>query len=319
MRITNDTNQRMAQTFDAMEKCRTVKLVQFHLPESGCRIGVLDGDRVLDITSPELCSTLDLIKQAASEGVMVEEIVSRLDAVGGYSYEALNVRPDSVRPHLLIPIYPPEVWGCGVTYKRSAEMRDEDTTGARGIYDYVYFAERPEIFFKATAARCVGSNDYICIRRDSALTAAEPELAYVIGKDRDIVGFTVCNDVSAWDIERENPLYLPQSKIFYGCCALGPVLVLRSGIEDPYDLDITCEIIRDDKVIFAGEINSSAMKRRFDELTDFLCRDNPIPVGTVMTTGTGIMVPNDYALAAGDVVEIEIEGIGKLSNPVKGL
>jgi 2-dehydro-3-deoxy-D-arabinonate dehydratase len=296
-----------------------MRLVQFYLPGSGCRIGILDGDEVLDITSPELCSTMDLIERATSEGIAVEEVASELDTNGKYSYEALNILPDNSKPYLLIPINPPEVWGCGVTYKRSAEMRDEDTTGAKGIYDHVYFAERPEIFFKATAARCVGPNDSISIRSDSTLTAAEPELAYVLGKDQGIIGFTVCNDVSAWDIERENPLYLPQSKIFHGCCALGPVLALKSGIMDPYDLNIICKIIRDDKVIFAGEINSSAMKRTFEELTDFLCRDNPIPMGTVMTTGTGIMIPNDYALAAGDVVEIEIEDIGKLSNPVRKL
>ena len=142
-------------------------------------------------------------------------------------------------------------------------------------------------------------------------------MAYVLGEGKDIIGFTVCNDVSAWDIERENPLYLPQSKIFYGCCALGPALALESGIEDPYNLNITCKIIRDDKTIFTGEINTSEMKRTFDELTGFLCRDNPVPIGTVMTTGTGIMIPNDYALMAGDIVEIEIEGIGKLSNPVR--
>ena len=296
-----------------------MKLVQFYLPESGCRIGILDGDEVSDITSPGLCSTMDLIGRAAAEDVTLEEVVSELGTQGRYSYESLNALPDDSKPHLLIPINPPEVWGCGVTYKRSAEMRDEDTTGAKGIYDHVYFAQRPEIFFKATPARCVGPNGHICIRSDSTLTAAEPELAYVISEDQNIIGFTVCNDVSAWDIERENPLYLPQSKIFYGCCALGPVLATKSGIGNPYDLKITCEIIRNDKAIFAGEINSSAMKRTFDELTDFLCRDNPIPIGTVMTTGTGIMIPNDYALAAGDVVEIEIEGIGKLSNPVREL
>jgi len=260
---------------------------------------------------------MDLIQEAISRDTTVEEIASGLHTNGEYSYESLNVRPDKSRPHLLIPIHPPEVWGCGVTYKRSAEMRDEDTTGEKGIYDHVYFADRPELFFKATASRCVGTNDYIGIRSDSTLTAAEPELAYVLGKGKDIIGFTVCNDVSAWDIERENPLYLPQSKIFYGCCALGPVLVLKSGIGDPYNLDITCEIIRDEKVIFAGEISSSAIKRTFDELTGFLCRDNPVPVGTVMTTGTGIMIPNDYALMPGDIVEIEIEGIGKLSNPAR--
>jgi 2-dehydro-3-deoxy-D-arabinonate dehydratase len=296
-----------------------MKLVQFYLPESGCRLGILKNDTVLDITSPEICTTMDLIDRAVEEEVTVDEVASGLKSSGKYSYESLSITPDSSKPHLLIPIYPPEVWGCGVTYKRSAEMRDEDTTGARGIYDHVYSADRPEIFFKATALRCVGPNDYICIRSDSTLTAAEPELASAIGKDEIIIGFTVCNDVSAWDIERENPLYLPQSKVFYGCCALGPVLVTESEIKDPYDLDIGCRIIRNDEVIFTGEINSSAMKRSFDELTDFLCRDNPILIGTVMTTGTGIMIPNDYALEAGDVVEIEIEGIGKLSNPVKKL
>jgi len=296
-----------------------MKIVQFYLPEGGYRLGILKNDTVLDITSPEIFTTMDLIDRAVEEDVTVDEIASGLKSSGKYSYESLSISPDSSRPHLLVPIYPPEVWGCGVTYKRSAEMRDEDTTGARGIYDHVYSADRPEIFFKATALRCVGPNDYICIRSDSTLTAAEPELAYVIGKDEDIIGFTVCNDVSAWDIERENPLYLPQSKVFYGCCALGPVLVTGSEIEDPYDLDIACSIIRNDEVIFAGEINSSAMKRSFDELTDFLCRDNPILIGTVMTTGTGIMIPNDYALEADDVVEIDIEGIGKLSNPVRKL
>ena len=296
-----------------------MKLLQFYLPEKGQRVGILKDDEVLDITSTGLESTLELIKRSISEGTSVDKIASAQKTVGTYSYESLNIIPDKSKPHLLIPIHPPEVWGCGVTYKRSAEMRDEDTTGARGIYDYVYSAPRPELFFKATSARCSGPNDYINIRSDSNLTAAEPELAYILGKGNEIIGFTVCNDVSAWDIERENPLYLPQSKIFYGCCALGPVISLNSEIMDPYILDISCRIIRDKEVIFSGEINSSKIKRTFDELTDFLCRDNPTLPGTVMTTGTGIMVPNDYALAPGDIVEIEIEGIGKLSNPVKKL
>jgi 2-dehydro-3-deoxy-D-arabinonate dehydratase len=297
-----------------------MKLLQFYLPEKGQRIGILEGDKVLDITSPELESTMALIKQSISESKTIDEIALTRKVFGVYSYESLNILPDKSKPHLLIPIYPPEVWGCGVTYKRSAEMRDEDTTGARGIYDYVYSAPRPELFFKATTARCSGPNDYINIRSDSILTAAEPELAYILGKGKEIIGFTVCNDVSAWDIERENPLYLPQSKIYYGCCALGPVIsLLDSEIKDPYNLDIVCQIIRNSKVIFSGEISSSKIKRTFDELTDFLCRDNPILPGTVMTTGTGIMIPNEYALAPGDVVEIEIEGIGKLSNPVKKL
>jgi 2-dehydro-3-deoxy-D-arabinonate dehydratase len=296
-----------------------MKLLQFYLPEKGQRVGILKDDEVLDITSTGLGSTLELVERSISEGTSVDKIASAQKTVGTYSYKSLNIIPDKNKPHLLIPIYPPEVWGCGVTYKRSAEMRDEDTTGKRGIYDYVYSAPRPELFFKATSARCSGPNDYIGIRSDSNLTAAEPELAYILGKGNEIIGFTVCNDVSAWDIERENPLYLPQSKIFYGCCALGPVISLNSEISDPYVLDISCRIIRDKEVIFSGEINSSKIKRTFDELTDFLCRDNPTLPGTVMTTGTGIMVPNEYALAPDDIVEIEIEAIGKLSNPVKKL
>jgi 2-dehydro-3-deoxy-D-arabinonate dehydratase len=296
-----------------------MKLLQFYLPEKGQRVGILKDDEVLDITSTGLESTLELIERSIHEGTSVDKIASAQKTVGTYSYKSLNIVPDKSKPHLLIPIYPPEVWGCGVTYKRSAEMRDEDTTGKRGIYDYVYSAPRPELFFKATSARCSGPNDFIGIRSDSNLTAAEPELAYILGKGKEIIGFTVCNDVSAWDIERENPLYLPQSKIFYGCCALGPVISLNSEIANPYVLDISCRIIRDKEVIFSGEINSSKIKRTFDELTDFLCRDNPTLPGTVMTTGTGIMIPNDYALAPNDIVEIDIEGIGKLSNPVKKL
>jgi len=296
-----------------------MKLVQFFIPGVGRRMGILEDDFVTDITSPAIYTTMGLIQEADETDSTLEEAAARIKSSGEYSYESLNVIPHSSRSHLMIPIDPPEVWGCGVTYKRSAEMRDEDTTGAKGIYDHVYTAPRPEIFFKATVSRCVGQNGYIGIRRDSTLTAAEPELAYVIGRNQSIIGFTVCNDVSAWDIERENPLYLPQSKVFYGCCALGPVLVTSSEIKNPYNLDMTCKIIRKGEVIFSGEINTSMIKRKFDELTDFLCRDNPIRIGTVMTTGTGIMVPNDYALEPGDVVEIWIEGIGKLSNPVKKL
>ena len=278
-----------------------------------------NSDEVFDITSSGIQSTLDLIKRSILLKTPIEAIALSQEKKGIFSYSKLNIHPEKTKPHLLLPVYPPEVWGCGVTYKRSAEMRDEDTTGTKGIYDYVYSAPRPELFFKATSARCVGPNDYIGIRSDSALTAAEPELAYILGDGKEIIGYTVCNDVSAWDIERENPLYLPQSKIFYGCCALGPVISLNSEIKDPYNLNIVCKIIRNGNVIFSGEINSSKIKRTFDELTDFLCRDNPVLPVTTMTTGTGIMIPNDYALAPNDTVEIEIESIGKLSNPVKQL
>jgi len=209
------------------------------------------------------------------------------------------------------------VWGCGVTYKRSAEMRDDDSE--QDIYSRVYNSNRPEIFFKGTKSRCAGPNDFIGIRSDSKLTATEPELAYILGADGEIVGYTICNDVSAWDLERENPLYLPQSKVFYGCCALGPMFVTASEIDDPYNLDVKCTILRNDKPLYEGEVNTSQINWKFEELTEFLCRDNPVPIGTVVSTGTGIIVPNDLPLAPGDIVQIEIGGLGTLSNPVKKL
>jgi 2-dehydro-3-deoxy-D-arabinonate dehydratase len=331
-----------------------MKLIQFYLPGQGKRVGVVtrsdvvtnvtsDGDRglisrsvepddvVIDVTSDESPGVLELIQLSYKEGVSIgilladiQERVSNTTAQGALpgqtdegklKFTDLDVPPDPNKPHLLPPIDSPEVWGCGVTYKRSADMRDEDSE--QDIYSRVYSADRPEIFFKATPARCVGPNDFIGIRGDSKLTATEPELAYILGADGEIVGYTICNDVSAWDIERENPLYLPQSKVFYGCCALGPMLVTPSEIDDPYNLNIKCAVIRDGESIYEGEVNTSQINWKFDELTEFLCRDNPIPIGTVVSTGTGIIVPNDLPLAQGDVVQIEIDEFGRLSNPVK--
>lgn len=304
-----------------------MKLVQFYLPKKGKRVGVvIREDEVIDITTDEAPGVLALLEICYKEHVSLNALVADKTEEAGnqtergvpdrYQLASLNVTPNSSKAHLLMPIEPPEVWGCGVTYLRSAQMRDEDAK--EDIYGRVYNSPRPEIFFKATKSRCVGPNDYICIRSDSNLTATEPELAYVLGQGSDIVGYTICNDVSAWDIERENPLYLPQSKIFYGCCALGPMLATPSEL-DPYNLNIKCAIIRDGKTIYEGRVLSSQIKRRFEELTEYLCRDNPIPMGAVVSTGTGIIVPNDLPLAHGDIVEIEIEGLGKLSNPVKKL
>jgi 2-dehydro-3-deoxy-D-arabinonate dehydratase len=218
---------------------------------------------------------------------------------------------------LLLPIDAPEIWGAGVTYKRSAEERDEDSR--TDIYTRVYFSERPELFFKATVPRCAPPFGAVCIRSDSTFTATEPEVAVVIGADNTPIAFTLCNDVSAWDIERENPLYLPQSKIYRGCCSFGPMLVTERQIGDPYAIEVTCRIIRNGAVIFEGKASTAQMNRRFDDLIAFLRRDNPVPVGTVLTTGTGIMPPPEAALRDGDIVEIESPQLGKLVNPVRKL
>ncbi len=317
-----------------------MKLIQFHLPSIGKRVGIVTRENeVIDVTSDESPGVLEILelanKERVSLGVLLADIQEQTSTPkpirfptnpipeaessedGGLTLDKLNISPADDLPYLLSPIDSPEVWGCGVTYKRSADMRDDDSE--QDIYSRVYHADRPEIFFKATPPRCVGPNGYIGIRSDSNLTAAEPELAYILGMDGEILGYTLCNDVSAWDIERDNPLYLPQSKVYAGCCALGPMFVTTSEVDDPYNLQMKCTILRDEKELYVGEVNTSQINWKFEQLSEFLMRDNPIPFGTVVTTGTGIIVPNDLPLAAGDIVKIEIDGFGTLSNPVKQL
>lgn len=300
-----------------------MKLVQFYDPGRGMAVGLVQDGVVIDVTGQEedVQTVNDLLEVATIARMTLPELVERmLDGSpdpAEYAYDALNTLPDSTAAHLLLPLFPPEVWGFGVTYRRSAQIRDEDS--GLNIYDRVYSSPRPEVFFKATASRCAGPNAPIGVRSDSTLTATEPELAYVLGGDGEIIGYTLCNDVSAWDIERENPLYLPQSKVFTGCCALGPVLVTADELADPYHVEIICEIIRGGTPIYRASANTSLLTRRLEELTACLCRDNPVPAGTVVSTGTGVMVPNDLALRDGDIVQITAAEIGLLSNPVKQL
>jgi 2-dehydro-3-deoxy-D-arabinonate dehydratase len=198
----------------------------------------------------------------------------------------------------------------------SASFRDGEHGTREGFYFYVYREPRPEIFFKGTARVCVGPNRAIGVRVDSKFTAPEPELAVVLGAKGKILGYTIANDVSAWDIERENPLYLPQSKVYTACCALGPVMVTPDEIPDPYALNMTCTIQRGDKTIFEGSVSTSKLHRKIESLIEYLLRANPVPSGSVLLTGTGIIVKEEHALAPGDVVSIAAAPIGVLTNPV---
>lgn len=215
----------------------------------------------------------------------------------------------------IIPIHPCEVWGCGCTYETSASFRDAEHGSREGFYAHVYKSPRPEIFFKGTARVCVGTGQPIGIRGDSKFTAPEPELALVLGAKGRILGYTLANDVSAWDIERENPLYLPQSKTYTACCALGPVMVTVDEIADARALDMTCTIRRGGAEIFSGATPISRLGRTFETLVEYLLRSNPVPAGSVVLTGTGIIVKEDAALQAGDIVTIRVAEIGELSNP----
>ena len=212
------------------------------------------------------------------------------------------------------PFDPPEVWAAGVTY-RTSEMERRRESDTPDVYSKVYAAERPELFFKATPERCMGPFESIGIRADSDWNVPEPELAFVVYKG-EIIGYTAGNDVSSRSIEGENPLYLPQAKLYANSCAIGPCFVTADAIGDPHSLDIECAILRDDQTLFSGKTSTSGMARKCDELSDWLHRHNVIPNMTTVLTGTAIVPPPDVTLQEGDVVQITIEKIGLLENDV---
>ena len=302
-----------------------MKLCQFFVPGKGKRVGIVTGDTVLDVTAPRdgVSSVLELIVSAGTAASLERRARALAKAARTrLPWESLDRPPSPRQAHLLAPLDPPEVWGAGITYRRSREYYEAHTHGSgrtKGIYDFVYESERPELFFKATASRTVGPNAAIGVRADSTLTAVEPELALVLGRGSEIVGYTVGNDLSAWDIERANPLFLPQSKMFDGCFACGPVLVTAAEVGDPQALELTCVVRRGGRPIFQGSVNTKEMKRQCAELVEWLGRSNTCPPGTVLSTGTGILVPDEHALAEGDVVEITLERVGTLRNPVRRL
>jgi 2-dehydro-3-deoxy-D-arabinonate dehydratase len=218
---------------------------------------------------------------------------------------------------IVAPIGTQEVWAAGVTYYRSRSARIEESKDAGGgtFYDRVYSAERPELFFKATARRVIGPGGNIRIRTDATWSVPEPELTLVINPNAEIVGYTIGNDMSSRDIEGENPLYLPQAKVYDGSCALGPC-VLLADTPLPKSTAISISIKREGSVVFTGSTSIAEIKREFNELVSYLFRDNTFPTGACLMTGTGVVPEDDFTLAHGDVVTIVIDGIGTLSNTV---
>jgi 2-dehydro-3-deoxy-D-arabinonate dehydratase len=224
----------------------------------------------------------------------------------------LGSRPAS----LLAPIDHQEVWAAGVTYLRSRDARMDESKDAGGgtFYDRVYDAPRPEIFFKATPSRVVEPGAAVRIRGDSKWNVPEPEVALAINHEGRIFGYTIGNDMSSRDIEGENPLYLPQAKVYAACCALGPGLVVREPL--PRETAIDLEITRGGQKVFAGASSVAQMKRGFEELAGYLYRDNIFAQGCYLLTGTGVIPPNDFTLHSGDRIRISIAGLGTLENPV---
>ena len=215
---------------------------------------------------------------------------------------------------LLRPLDPPEVWCSGVTYERSRDARIEES--GSDVYALVYDADRPELFLKdAACRRTVGPGEAIAIRSDAAWNVPEPEIGVVLDDDLDIAGYTIGNDVSSRDIEGANPLYLPQAKVFAGACAIGPAVYVPADWDAPLTIELT---IRDSggEVLFAGETSTAKMKRTFPDLVSWLVRDNPVPPGSVLLTGTGLVPPDGFTLLPGHVVSIHVPEIGTLTNPV---
>ena len=217
----------------------------------------------------------------------------------------------------LAPIGNQEVWAAGVTYFRSRTARMEESKSAGGgdFYDRVYAADRPELFFKSTPHRVAGPNQNVRIRRDSKWNVPEPELALVINSLGQIIGYTIGNDMSSRDIEGENPLYLPQAKVYAQSCGLGPCILL-SQEPLPAETGIHLEIIRANASVFHGQTRLSELKRTPEELVEYLFRDNVFPYGCFLLTGTGIVPPDEFTLAVEDEIRITIEPIGTLINHV---
>lgn len=217
---------------------------------------------------------------------------------------------------LLPPIDDQEVWAAGVTYKRSQTARMEESEAAASCYDRVYQSPRPEIFFKATPSRVRGTNDALRIRQDAGWNVPEPELALVLSPTLEIVGFTIGNDMSSRDIEGDNPLYLPQAKTYDQCCGLGPWITLAAAMPPRDQIEISLCIRRQDQVVFDQSTSVAEMARTFEDLVQWLGRDNSFPKGAFLLTGTGIVPGSDFTLAVDDRVEITISGIGTLTNSI---
>ena len=256
---------------------------------------------------------MSLVATARSNNKTVFDIIKQS------SLEAEGKALDSLI--LTTPIDAPEVWASGVTYKKSKEARNYEATQGKldreTFYDKVYDAERPEIFFKSTAARTVGPNDPVYLRSDSNWQIPEPELGLVLDKEGNVLGYTAGNDMSCRDIEGENPLYLPQAKMWKNSCSIGPAILLKEAVKDPYELQIICRIFRNGEKVFEGSAYVNQLKRTLDELVQYLVRDNEVFDGTILLTGTCVVPPNEFTLEDQDQIEIEIPGIGVLSNPVK--
>lgn len=279
-----------------------MQLARLRDQNGAIRVGVVNDDQV--VLLPVVWGTL---ADALQRPELQQELRQTIESGQGHPLNQFD---------LLAPVDRQEVWAAGVTYKRSQVARMEESAGAAQFYDKVYAAERPEIFFKATPHRVVGPGAAIRVRADSHWTVPEPELALMLTPNLELVGFTIGNDVSARDIEGENPLYLPQAKVYNECAAIGPFVTLREGMPEWNETSIRLEIERAATPVFDSSTTLASLHRTVEDLIHWLGKENSFPDGAILFTGTGIVPPDDFTLTEGDVVRITIDGIGTLENPV---
>jgi 2-dehydro-3-deoxy-D-arabinonate dehydratase len=273
------------------------------------RLIAVENETAYDLTAvkPRVDGFGDLAAAADIADVGVDEMASEITA------EAPTVSPDSLTDGTL-PIVPEEVWAAGVTYEISEEAREAES-GMPEMYLHAYEAERPEIFFKATPSRTVGHGEAVGIRADSSWDVPEPELGIVL-YDGDIVGYTIGNDMSSRSIEGENPLYLPQAKMYERCCSIGPCVASADHVGDPHELTMSMEISRGGDILYDDRTSIGNMARTCDELVEYWRDHDVVPELGVLLTGTSLVPDDDFTLQPDDEVRIAIDEIGELSNPV---
>jgi 2-dehydro-3-deoxy-D-arabinonate dehydratase len=271
-----------------------------YLDASRPRPGLLDGAGLHPV---DVANVATLLRQSLPELRKVLESAAGTPVLQG-------------TPRLLPPLDGrTEVWAAGVTYERSRDARMEESS-EQDVYDRVYAAERPELFFKAMPWRVVTDGEPIAVRADSPLNVPEPELGLVVNADADVVGYLVVDDVSSRSIEGDNPLYLPQAKVYAGSCAVSQGIVPAWCVPDPGDLRIELQVRRGEDTVFSGVTSTSSLHRRNEDLVDHLFRALRFPDGVVLSTGTGIVPDLSFSLRPGDTVDISVAGVGRLTNPV---
>ena len=276
-----------------------MKLCKFLDRSDSPMAGAIDGDQIIPLPGTSLTELLE-----------AEDPKSKVKSVSaGTPLPLLGTR-------ILAPIDEQEVWAAGVTYKRSKTARMEESEAAASCYDRVYVSDRPEIFFKATPQRVVGPGEPIRIRQDATWNVPEPEVALVLDSQLRLVGFTIGNDMSSRDIEGDNPLYLPQAKTYDQCCGLGPYITLVEAMPKADEIGVRLRVEREGKSVFDDSTSTGQMARSFEHLIGYLCRDNSFPKGAFLLTGTGIVPDSSFTLLPGDVVEIDVDGVGTLTNTV---